>query len=85
MKFEFETDAKSQAFCESIAGEMVRLFGISIEEAAGRISREWRNQPIIGDDIVYHETEDYWARNIYFGKDSGWWKSPPGLKPRPYP
>lgn len=84
MKFKFETDAKSQAFCESIAHEMVRLFGISSDEAVGRINKEWRNQSIVGDDIIYHETEDYWAKNIYFGKSSEWWLSPPGLKPKRY-
>lgn len=64
---------------------MVRLFSISLEEAIGRINREWQGKPIVGDDIVYHEAEDYWAQNIYFGKSSEWWLSPPGLKPKPYP
>jgi len=85
MKFEFETDARSQAFCTSIADEMVRLFGISADEAIGRVNREWRSQPMADDDIAYRETEDYWAKNIYFGKASEWWLSPPGLKPRPFP
>jgi hypothetical protein len=85
MKFRFETDERAQEFCEAIANQMINLFGISIHEAIGRINREWHNNPIIGDDIIYHETEEYWAKNIYFGKASEWWLSPPGLMPKPFP
>jgi len=85
MIFDFDTDKESQIFCESIAREMVRVFNISLDEAIGRISREWMKKPIIGDDVIYHETENYWAKNIYFGKSSEWWLSPPNLRPKPYP
>jgi len=85
MVFDFGTDKESQFFCESIAREMVRLFNISHDEAIGRINREWMRRKIIGDDVIYHETENYWAKNIYFGKSSEWWLSPLSLKPKPYP
>lgn len=84
MNFLFETDSESEAFCERIAQEMVRLFGISPDEAVGRINNAWKGLSIVGDDLIYHETEEYWANNIYYGKESEWWLSPPGLKPRPY-
>jgi hypothetical protein len=73
--FPFKTDEKSEAFCHSIAREMTKLFGISEHEAIHRIGRFWKRLPeIVGEqDIVYHETEDYWARTIYYGKDSFWW------------
>jgi hypothetical protein len=64
-KLDFETDRQSAEFCELIASRMTALFGISSEEAIGRINRDWRGQKIVGNDIIYHEDEDYWAKTIY--------------------
>ena len=90
-RFPFKTDEKSAAFCFAIAREMVQLFGISEVEAIQRICRHWRHlTELVGEqDIIYHETEDYWARTIYYGKDSFWWiadrasRHLPPLKPLP--
>jgi hypothetical protein len=81
--FEFETDDQSRAFCEQIAGKMVELFGISQQEAIGRINRDWRGLKVIGCDIINHEDEAYWANTIYYGKGSNWWLNSPNLKSRP--
>jgi hypothetical protein len=88
--FPFKTDDKSKVFCLSIAQEMTLLFGISDAQALRRICRCWRHVPeIVGQDIVYHETEDFWAKTIYHGKDSFWWipdratRNLPPLKPLP--
>jgi hypothetical protein len=84
-EFEFATDARSFAFCGAIVDRMVALFGITRDEAVGRLNRDWKGQGITGpSDIVYHEDEDYWARTIYYGAGSNWWLNPPNLKPRPY-
>jgi hypothetical protein len=84
--FVFETDGQSAAFCEAIARLMVELFGITHEEAIGRINRDWCGLKIVGpDDVIYHEDETYWAKTIYYGKGSNWWLNPANLKPRPYP
>ena len=82
--FSFETDAEGAAYCHVIVDEMVELFGISHEEAAGRVNRQWQGQKILGSaDLVYHEEPFFWANEIYFGHDSNWWLNPPDLKPRP--
>ncbi|WP_313919556.1 hypothetical protein [Tahibacter sp.] len=86
MNLEVETDAEGREFCESIAREMVRLFGISLDEAVGRINRAWRDdRAVVADSVVYHETDSYWAKKIYYGKESSWWLDQPGLKPLPFP
>src|SRR4051812_22074717 len=78
-KFSFTTDDKSEAFCLGIAQEMVTLFGISGEEAIGRINRQLQNvKEWIGDKhIYYHETMEEWAKNIYYEEDyeygNCWW------------
>jgi hypothetical protein len=92
--WQFATDAKSDAFCREIAAEMVRKYGVSDEEAVGRINRGWRGQDILGEmNIVYHELPEYWAHVMYLGKDSYWWitgekREQLGLGPvvpKPYP
>ncbi len=83
-KFDFQTDSEGKAFCESIVQEMLRKFGISKDEAVGRMNAAWRGLTIDKDDITFHEDEEYWANTLYYGKDSQWWTNPPGLKPLPY-
>ena len=73
--FPFKTDKRSEEFCNSIAREMVGLFGIPESEAIRRIGSFWGHlSGIVGDeDMVYHEDESYWARTIYYGAGSFWW------------
>lgn len=86
MTFTFRTDDESESFCQTIVNRMIELFGISEDEAIGRVNRQWDRMSLVGKDLaIYHEDEDYWAHAIYFGKSSRWWDNPPGLKPRPYP
>jgi hypothetical protein len=71
---------------------MVRAFGISHVEAVARVNRQW-SQPdlsgrvpriwIVGLDLVYHQTPEEWAGDIYYGNDSSWWQ--PEAHPRPLP
>jgi hypothetical protein len=67
-RFEFTTDVDLTAFCEAIVNRMVSLFGITFDEAVGRLNRDWKGLNITGDDVIYHETKDYWAKTIYYGK-----------------
>ena len=84
-KFTFQTDVKGERFCQEIANEMVALFKISIEEAIGRINRQWENVRLVGEHhVIYHETQDFHAKDIYFGHDSKWWKNEDQAKPQPY-
>ena len=45
------------------------FFGIPEEDAVARINEQWKNIAFLGDDLVYQETTDYWAKWIFFGKD----------------
>jgi hypothetical protein len=84
-KFEFQATGESLALCEDIVGRMVDTFGISEHEALGRVNRQWRACTFEAFDIICHETDDFWANQIYFGNDSYWWSEPARLKPLPYP
>ena len=84
--FQFETDDEAYQFCVEIADLMVSLFGITTEEAVGRINRDWKDKPIIGDNnMLYHETADYFAKKIYYFKVSYWWLPEAKPIPRLYP
>ena len=85
-------DNAALAFCEEIAEEMVRAFGIAHAEAVARINRQWSKPGpsgrvpriwIVGLDLAYHQTPDDWAGDIYYGKGSRW--SHPDTHPRPLP
>jgi hypothetical protein len=83
--FEFQATGRSLELCEATVDRMVELFGISVDEALGRVNRQWRGFKFEDIDLIGHETDDYWARTIYYGADSYWWLKPADLKPRPYP
>jgi len=85
-RFTFNTDPDSEVFCVEIAAKMMELFGIPEPESIGRINRHWDGQSITGPcDMIDHEDAEYWAKTIYFGKKSFWWKGEQGLRPLPYP
>ncbi len=85
MRFAFKTCPETQTFCETIVKEMIRLFGISEDEAVGRVSRQWRHLELTNpQDIILHEDETFWAKDIYYGHDSAWWKDEANAKPRPF-
>ncbi len=85
-------DHEALAFCQEIAGEMGRAYGIPHAEAVARINRQW-SEPgpsgrvpriwIVGLDLAYHQTPDDWAGDMYYGKDSLWWL--PTAHPWPLP
>lgn len=86
MSFSFETDRDGREYCEEIVGVMVALFEIPEDEALGRLNRFWKGKPIVGEhDMVYHREPEYWAKTIYYGKDSFWWMEGAELRPLPYP
>jgi hypothetical protein len=86
IQFAFKTCAETLEFCELIVNEMSRHFGITPEEAIGRVNRQWRGQNLTNpQDIIFHEDEDFWARDIYFEHNSEWWKDEATAKPKPFP
>ncbi|MCR8630879.1 hypothetical protein [Paenibacillus radicis (ex Xue et al. 2023)] len=86
--FVFKTEDLAKKFCESIVQKMSDSFSISKEEAIGRLNKRWINvECITNDDIIFHETDDFWAYDIYYGHNSRWWarKNDDLLMPLPYP
>jgi hypothetical protein len=85
-RFAFKTCAQTRAFCEAIVGEMIRLFDIPEDEAVGRVNGQWQHLDLTDPlDVILHEDEVFWAKDIYFGHDSAWWNDEANAKPRPFP
>jgi hypothetical protein len=88
-EFAFPLAPMARAHCDAIAQEMIDAFGISHDEAVGRINRHWCCAEFVQPDDVDTLTvdlPDYWARRIYYGPDAKWWVTgEDGLDPVPYP
>ncbi|MCR8843757.1 hypothetical protein NQ117_08660 [Paenibacillus sp. SC116] len=89
-KFKFISRKDSIKICELIVKEMINEFGISEEEAVGRMNELWQNTergPIDKDeDFLNYESSNSWAFIVYYGNNDQWWnKSKSQMKPRPYP
>jgi hypothetical protein len=72
-RYKFKTDAEGKRFCDQIVNYMVALFRISKEEATARINQQWKNEELVGINILYHVVPEEWAKEIYWGHDSYWW------------
>ncbi|WP_143266179.1 MULTISPECIES: hypothetical protein [Amycolatopsis] len=81
------SDFARDYFCE-IVKYMVAEFGITEEEAIGRVNYETSHWDIYNpnfDDMLGHEEPAYWAHNIYYGHNSHWWRvSRETLEPLPW-
>jgi hypothetical protein len=87
IRFAFDTDAKSQQYCEDIVSAMMGFFAITEEEAVGRVNRQWsRLGKMTGEyNWLYHESPEDWAKIIYYGPDTRWWDERVQKVPQPFP
>ncbi len=83
--FEFEADEECRLYCEAIVRAMVAEFGISHDEAVGRLNKAFQPQRLLGTrerQLLGHRLPKEWAHDIYLGR--GWWRLPPEeRKPTP--
>jgi hypothetical protein len=73
--FRFETDEQSVEYLRKAVEAMMKSFGVTREEAIGRINQEWSHVgAVVGEfDEIYRETPVYWANRFMFGKSQFWW------------
>ncbi len=84
-EFKFDVQGQLLEYCREILREMMSEFGISYEEALGRINNHWAGQEFDCPDTVYHETTEYWAKRIYYKSSCKWWVKGAKLEAKPYP
>lgn len=87
-QFEFEATPDAAEFIERIVNVIIRLFGIPRDEAVGRVNRHWSGQTFRSPEdlmALYHQTTEWWAKSIVFGRKSQWWIDEENARPLPYP
>jgi hypothetical protein len=85
-EFTFDVEGQLMAYCREITQEMMSEFNISYDEALGRINKHWGGQEFdCSDEIIYHETTEYWAKRIYYKSSCNWWVKGAKLEAKPYP
>lgn len=73
-------------YMDELITEMVGSFGITRDEAVGRINRIWGGRTFESYPTILHQMPYDWARDIYYGVDSYWWMvSESERQPLPYP
>lgn len=85
MRLRLSMSDRARAYIEQIVHQMVLRFGITRDEAVGRVNQAWGHLDHIADtDLIFHQSPPEWAGDIYYGRDSGWWNGEDGLRPVPY-
>ncbi|MHA6530793.1 hypothetical protein [Paenibacillus sp. BAC0078] len=68
------TCLSSEIYCLVIVQQLMDLFGISEEEAFLRINSFWKGNDFTSeDDMIFHESPDFWTKTIYY-EQSNWWR-----------
>ncbi|WP_156370565.1 hypothetical protein [Nocardia arizonensis] len=82
--YTFRTDDQGREFFSVIASHMTSNFEISEPEAVARINHRFIGMEFFDNDLFFHKSEEYWARDVLFGHDV-WWKSDADIAPLPAP
>ena len=79
-----DDEGRELEFFSTVVSEMSRTFEISEAEAVARINQRFAGLEFFGDDIIFHRSEDYWAKDVMFGHGI-WSKSGSSADPLPAP
>lgn len=67
-EYHFITDEGTREFCDYVAEDMVKWYGISKEEAIARINSKWHGSIQLGLILDFHADEEETAEYFYYGK-----------------
>lgn len=84
-RFAFRVDSDAEDFFSSILREMQLSFNMSEDEAVARINDRFAGLEIVGDNIIYHRSEEFWSKDIVYGHHSYWWNNEGNVEPLPSP
>lgn len=69
----FPTFLSSEIYCLNIVQLLIELFDISEKEAFLRINSFWEGNDFLSEeDLIFHESPEFWAKTIYY-EESNWW------------
>jgi hypothetical protein len=68
--FTFPVDEENEAYCLEIAKAMAFYFGLSLDDAIGRINKHWQHTTFAAGELLFTQTTEYWARWIFLGPET---------------
>jgi len=72
----FDTNTTGFDFCRSILIELISRFPLTQLEGIHLINSRWGHISLVAEDeIAYHESPEFWAKEFYWGTDTVWWKT----------
>ena len=83
--FTFATTPELDVYFDLVVSVLIRDFGVTEEEAVGRVNRTFGGHDVIGDKYLTHEWAKDTAYQIYYGPNQMYWKPDAALTPVPYP
>jgi len=84
-QFTFATNPEIEAYFNKVVDVLITDFGVSEEEAVGRVNRTYGGYDVLGDTTLTHEWAKDTAYQLYYGPDQMYWKPGAVLTPVPYP
>lgn len=69
-KFTFPVGEENEAYCLEIAKTMAFYFGLSLDDAIGRINKHWQHTNFAASELLSTESTEYWARWIFLGPET---------------
>ncbi|MEE4246685.1 MAG: hypothetical protein V2I33_14840 [Kangiellaceae bacterium] len=64
MKLDFIADEAAVEYCEDIIAILVSDYSLTRNQAIELINRFWHGQVIQGDDMIYHDLPEDWAKHF---------------------
>lgn len=88
MKIQFDVNDDALAYVIEVMQAMQLVFGISEDEALGRVNRHWSGESFNTPervDALTHELPEDMAKFIYYEPGTLWWIDDEPRRVRPYP
>ncbi len=84
-QFTFATNPELDLYFNKVVDVLIADFGVSEDEAVGRVNRTYGSYDVLGDPTLTHEWARDTAYQLYYGPDQMYWKPGAVLTPLPYP
>jgi len=83
--FAFATNPALEVYFDEVLAVLMRDFGVSEEEALGRVNRAFGGYDVLADTTLTHEWAKDTAWQIYYGPGQPYWRAGAVLTKLPYP
>jgi hypothetical protein len=74
MKFDMDLDEEAHKFMTEIATDIMQRFGLTEEDAVGRLNECWKGKSVKEPYfwLLYHEEPAFWSQTLYYEAHDFW-------------